>query len=62
MSVQNEYTTNQPRSKQLCRLCKKNEISDQTPPTPSALCDDCAKSIAKQIEPLVLKALNEQLY
>ena len=62
MSVQNEHTTYPKRSKQLCRLCKKNEISDLTPPTPAALCKDCAKSIAKQIEPLVLKALNEQLY
>ena len=49
-------------SQQRCWGCKKEIAgSDQEPLKQPPLCNDCAKSIAKQIEPFVLQALDDKL-
>ena len=61
MSVQNEYGKHK-SSQQRCWGCKKEIAgSDQEPLKQPPLCNDCAKSIAKQIEPFVLQALDDKL-
>ena len=52
--TQTKYKNVHDPSPQQCRMCR-NQIpgSDETPRKPPALCEECATSIAEQIQPFL---------